>query len=258
MRKKIAIILTALIFLAFFLSGCSSSGEKPVTLTVSAAASLSEAMEEIKEAYESESPGTEIILNLASSGVLKHQIEQGAPADIFISASAKYMDELQGKGLIVKETRQDLLENEVALIAPKQSNLTGFEDLTRPEVSKIAIAAPESAPAGRYAREVLLCLGIWDEIQPKMVFAKDVRQVLAYVESGNVEVGMVYKTDAAISDKVKIISIAPSDSHTPVTYPMAVLKETGKQKEAEEFQKFLTGEKAKAIFERYGFIHTGS
>ncbi|MFA6808326.1 MAG: molybdate ABC transporter substrate-binding protein [Eubacteriales bacterium] len=263
MKRKgvIQSIAVLAIISVFMFTGCSSkptsetTAKEPETITISAAASLTDAINEIKAEYEKVNQGQEIVVNFASSGVLSQQIEQGAPTDLFISASTKYMDELEEKGLILSETRQDLLNNEVVLIAAKDSTFTGFDNLTGPEVSHIGIGAPESVPAGMYAKEVLENLAIWEEIQPKVVFAKDVRQVLAYVESGDTEVGMVYQTDAQISDKVKIIALAPANSHSSITYPMAVIKDSANQKVAEEFQKYLSSEKAKSIFEKYGFTN---
>ncbi|MBZ4653122.1 MAG: molybdenum transporter, periplasmic molybdate-binding protein [Peptococcaceae bacterium] len=195
------------------------------------------------------------MLNFGSSGALQQQIEQGAPVDIFISAAPKQMDALQQKNFLMEGSRHDLLENRMVLIVPRDSTaINSFQDLARERVKKVAIGAPESVPAGKYAQEAIVSLGLWEQILSKVVYAKDVRQVLAYVETGNVDAGIVYQTDTKISDKVKVIAAAASQSHSPVLYPMAVIKGSKHSREAVEFTNFLTGEKAKKIFEKYGFI----
>lgn len=237
--------------------GCGGKTEQgkteAVNLTVSAAASLQDAAGELKALYESKNPGTKITMNLASSGTLQKQIEEGAPADLFISAGKSQMDALSQKGLIIEESRKDLLGNELVLVAEKNSSLAGFEGLTGENVKQISIGTPETVPAGQYAKETLTALKLWDQIHPKMVLAKDVRQVLTYVETGNVDAGLVYRTDAATSTVVKIVAVAPAGSNKPIVYPMAVIKSTKYQKQTEEFAKFLQSDDAVKIFEKYGF-----
>jgi molybdate transport system substrate-binding protein len=131
--------------------------------------------------------------------------------------------------------------------------LAGFEGLTGESVKKISIGTPETVPAGQYAKETLTTLKLWDQLQTKMVLAKDVRQVLTYVETGNVDAGLVYRTDAATSDSVKIVAAAPEGSNKPILYPMAVIKSTKYQKQTEDFTKFLQSDDAVKIFEKYGF-----
>ncbi|MBS3977865.1 MAG: molybdate ABC transporter substrate-binding protein [Syntrophomonadaceae bacterium] len=223
------------------------------SITISAAASLKEPMEEIAQNYRTINPNVELALNFASSGVLQQQIEQGAPVDIFISAASKQMNALEDKGLLLEGTRKDLLRNTLVLVVPSQSSVTGFADLAGERVKKIAIGAPESVPAGKYAQEVFAHLGLTDQIASKLVMAKDVREVLAYVETGNVDAGMVYQTDATISRKVKIAATAPEDSHTPIQYPVAVIKDSKNQVAAKEFIQYLTSPAAKSIFIKYGF-----
>ncbi|WP_235919368.1 molybdate ABC transporter substrate-binding protein [Heliomicrobium undosum] len=255
--------LSLLLFLtATLLSGCGSpppakETAAPVNLTVSAAASLKDALTEVKDLYAKEKANTAITYNFGASGSLQQQIEQGAPADIFISAAPKQMDDLQAKNLIDTATRKNLLENKVVLVTPKDSSITGFSDLAGDKVKKLAIGEPKSVPAGKYAQEVLTKLNLADAVQDKMVFAKDVRQVLTYVETGNTEAGVVYETDAKISDKVKIVTRAPEGSHSPVLYPGAVLKESKNAKAAGEFLTYLQGPAAKVVFEKYGFTVVG-
>ncbi len=261
------ILILGLITIIFaVLAGCAAPSEnemtspsgaaesEPVTLTISAAASLTDALQEIQQLYAMEQPHVTLEFNFGSSGSLQQQIEQGAPADIFMSAAAKQMNELQEKSLLLDETRFDLLENELVLVVPVGSaGLTDFTDLNKEEIALIAIGDPASVPAGKYAQEALTTLGIWEEVEPKIVLAKDVRQVLAYVENEEVQAGAVYRTDANISDKVEIVATAPEGSHSPVIYPVAILKDSSQAETAGMLLDYLGGEKTRAVFEKYGF-----
>ncbi len=221
-------------------------------LIISAAASLTDAMNEMKGIYEKQNQNVKLTFNFGSSGALQQQIEQGAPADVFISAATKQMKALQDKKLIVDESCKNLLKNRLVLVGPKESaKVKGFSTLK--EASLISIGEPDSVPAGKYAKETLTKMGLWDALKDKVVYAKDVRQVLAYVESGNVEAGMVYLTDAKISDKVQILSIAEENTHTPIVYPAAVVKGTKNPEAAQSFVDFLSSDAAKEVFAKYGF-----
>ncbi|HXX19366.1 MAG TPA: molybdate ABC transporter substrate-binding protein [Candidatus Acidoferrum sp.] len=226
-----------------------------VEITVSAAISLKNALDDVKQAYAVESPGVSIATNYGASGTLQLQIEQGAPVDVFISAAPKQMDALETKGLLLEGTRKDLLRNEVVLIVPKDSatGISSFQDLTQPSVKQIALGEPTTVPAGQYAKEVLTNLGIYDTVSAKAVLAKDVRQVLTYVETGNVDAGIVYATDALASSKVKVVAQAPENSHTPVLYPVAVIKDSKNPLAAKQFATFLSSRAAAGIFQKYGF-----
>lgn len=260
-KKQIFRLITGLGLIAVMimaLAGCTAPEEaveaEPVTLSLSVAASLTDAMQEIEQLYTEEHSHVSFEFNFASSGSLQQQIEQGAPADIFMSAASKQMNELQEKGLLLDDTRIDLLQNELVLVVPKGfSGVTEFADLAKDDITLIAIGDPESVPAGKYAQEAFKTLGIWEKIEPKLMLAKDVRQVLAYVESEEVEVGAVYRTDAQISDKVEVVTAAPDGSHSPVIYPVAVIKDSEHPEEAKELIEFLTGDQARAVFEKYGF-----
>lgn len=259
-----------LIFLAIFmlsslatLAGCGSSGitgektagkKEPVKITISAAASLGDAAAELKKAYTKQQPEVEITYNFGASGPLQQQIEEGAPVDLFISAGKKQMDALTDKGLLVDTSRLDLLGNQLVLIAGQDSKLAGFEGLVEGDVKKICIGTPETVPAGSYAKEALTTLKLWDKIQTKLVQAKDVRQVLTHVETGNVDAGLVYSTDAKAGKNIKIIAAAPEGSHKPIVYPMAVIKSSKYQRETEAFAAFLRSSEAAQIFQKYGFI----
>jgi len=250
-RRKFTWISAAILFL--LLASCSrpTSTVTP-SLTISAAASLKDAIAEIQQLYTQQQPVT-ITNNFGASGSLQQQMEQGAPVDIFISAATIQMDALQQKGLIITDTRKNILSNQVVLIAPKNSNLvSNFKDLTSAGLQKIALGEPKSVPAGKYAQEVLTFYNIFNQIKPKIIYAKDVRQVLTYVETGNVDAGIVYLTDAKVSD-VKIVAIAPANSHSPVVYPVAVIKASKSINAAKKFVQFLSSKLASNVFNKYGF-----
>src|SRR5208282_5594248 len=247
---------TFAILLAFMLAARARVAGTPnprgakAELTVSAAISLKDALDEVKQLYTADHPGVSIATNYGASGTLQIQIEQGAPVDIFFSAAPKQMDALESKGLVLEGTRKDLLRNEVVLIVPRDSTLgiTSFRDLLKPKVKKVALGEPVTVPAGKYAQDVLTSLGIYDQVNAKAILAKDVRQVLTYVETGDVDAGIVYKTDALSSAKVKVVVQAPADSHSPVIYPVAVIKASKNAAAAKAFEDFLSGPQASAIF----------
>lgn len=224
------------------------------SLTISAAASLKDALQEIKPLYAKQQPQVKLTYNFGSSGALQQQIEQGAGVDVFISAANKQMDALKQKGLLVDSTRKDFLKNELVLIVPqKAQNIKDFPDLAASSVKKIALGEPKSVPAGQYALQVLDSLKIADKIKGKVVYAKDVRQALNYVESGNTDAGIVYLSDAKTTQKVKVVATAPENSHSPIVYPIAVLKSSKHVDDAENFVQFLSGNAVKEVFEKQGF-----
>ncbi|WP_330203362.1 molybdate ABC transporter substrate-binding protein [Cyanobacterium sp. Dongsha4] len=227
-------------------------------LTVSAAASLKDVMEEIKPLYEQKYSQTKLTYNFGSSGSLQQQIEQGAPVDIFISAANKQMDALEKKGLLLTGTRRNLVSNQMVLIVPANQNqnkvqIKNFTDLTNKNIGRIALGEPKSVPAGKYAQEVLTYYKIAEQVNAKAVYGKDVRQVLNYVATGNVDAGIVYLTDAKIENKVKIVATAPSSSHSPVVYPIAVIKDSKNPQESKQLINFLTTSDIQKIFKKYGF-----
>ncbi len=224
-------------------------------VTVSAAISLKDVLEEISGLYRTENPGVAIHFNLGASGTLQRQIEEGAPVDLFISASPSQMDSLASRGLILADTRKDLVKNIVVLIAPVgRGSIASFQDLVRPDVKVIAIGDPQTVPAGKYAQETLTHFGLYDRLKPKFVLAKDVRQVLTYVDTGNADAGIVYLTDVRTSERVSVIAAAPEDSHSPVVYPLAVIAGSKNVAAAKTFEEFLLGSRASAIFKKYGFV----
>ena len=266
MKKLTGNLLLGVLAISLFVAGCGGATQqpapkateapKPVELNISAAASMKDALAEIQANYQKKAPQVKLIVNLGASGSLQKQIEQGAPADIFISAAPKQMNELETKNLVNKATRKNLLENKLVLIVPKDSTLkiSKLEDLQNDAVKQISIGETKVVPAGQYAEQALKKLGVWEKVQGKIVFAKDVRTVLTYVDTGNVDAGLVYKTDAASSKKVKILATAPDGSHAPIIYPAAVLTGAKNQKAAEEFLAYLAGPEGKTVFEKYGFV----
>jgi len=254
--RILVLILVALLFLAGGGLMFGNPAQPARTeLTVSAAISLKDALDETKEIYTKDHPDVAIAINYGASGTLQLQIEQGAPVDVFLSAAPKQMDALETKGLLLPGTRKDLLQNEVVLVAPKDSKLglKSFQDLTRADVKKVALGEPTTVPAGQYAKETLTSLGIYDAVNAKAVLAKDVRQVLTYVETGNVDAGIVYATDAASSSKATVVATAPAKSHAPVIYPGAVIKASKNPVAAKAFLDFLAGPRGAAVFQKYGF-----
>lgn len=264
--KKWNYLFCSLMLILLIVSGCSTNGttkqpeeqkqevaEEEVELTVSAAASLQDALNEITENYTKDHPNVKINYNFGASGALQQQISQGAPVDLFFSAAEDKFDLLVEEGLIEKEHGIDLVGNEIVLVVPKEATLgiKTFEDLTKAKM--ISIGTPESVPAGKYAKETLEKLNVWSPVEGKVVYAKDVRQVLTYVETNNVDAGIVYKTDALISDKVEIVATADETSHAPIIYPLGVIKDSAHAKEAQEFYEYLQNESSMETLEKYGF-----
>jgi len=250
-------------FLVF--TGCSSQSDdelfRPSTeeseLFISAATSLSDVLQDIVEVFEESHPYIDITVNYGSSGTLSQQIQQGAPVDLFLSADQLRMDFLQDQELILPETRTDFAENRMVLIGGKESKLEidSLEDLPLLDLNNIAVGNPDSVPAGNYAREALIATNVWEDISEQFIFAKDVRQALSYVESGNTDIGFVYYTDAIKSEKTEILLEIDTSLHEPITYPAAVMTNSTSSKEAENFIDFLTSDAAEEIFETHGFIN---
>lgn len=228
---------------------------EPVELTVLAAASLTDVTKDLADLYKEIAPNVTLTFSYGASGALQTQIEEGAPADLFLSAATKQMDALEEGELLLDGTKKELLINKVVLISPTDSTLglTSFEDLGTDEVKLIALGEPESVPVGQYSEEVFTSLGILDTVKAKANYGSDVKQVLTWVESGEVDCGVVYSTDAIISDKVNIICEAPEGSHTDIIYPAAVIQSSAYPDEAKAFLDFLSTDDAAKAFEKYGF-----
>lgn len=268
-------VLVLLMMLAAALSACSPGGSAQsgtasqqggwassgtTELTVSAAASLTDSLQEIQTIYEQKFPNVKLTFNFAASGTLQKQIEQGAPADLFLSAGSKQMEALVSQKLIDPDHQTNLLTNELVLVVPKDSPNppTSLQDLSKPALKRLAVGTPESVPAGMYARQTLQAANLWDSLQPRIVQTKDVKQVLSHVETGNADAGFVYKTDALESNGVHIAFTAAPDSHDPIVYPAGVLAGTAHREEAAQFYAYLQTDEAQAVFEKYGFSRVSS
>lgn len=256
--SKLCLTCVAMVLAALSIVAQPAAAEE---LLIFAAASTKNAAEEIGELYGSES-GDKVTFSFAASSDLAKQIENGAPAALFISADTKWMDYLAERNLIVADSRRDLLGNSLVLIAPADSGLTVRLAPDAPIADligdgKLAMGEPEAVPAGRYGKAALETLGIWSAIEPKVVRTKDVRAALALVERGEAAAGIVYSTDAAISRKVKVVGEFPADSYPPIVYPVAIV--AGKDDpSARSFHAFLNGPKARAIFLEQGFKVEGA
>jgi molybdate transport system substrate-binding protein len=224
-------------------------------ILVSAAASLTDVLNDISKGYQSKSKNT-VRFNYGPSSGLARQIEEGAPADIFFSADLPQMDGLDKKGLLEPGTRKNLLSNQLVIIVPADSKLaiSSPKDLLKADVKRIALAEPSSVPVGVYSSKYLTDEGLWDQVKPKVAVVQDVRATLASVESGNVEAGFVYKTDAAVSKKVKIAYEVPIDKGPKITYPVAVVKESKQKAVARDFMNYVSSPVAKDSFKRFGFV----
>lgn len=255
---RVVVGFLAALFTSLTFANAAGAAPRPaaqqVRITVSAAASLKDVLTELAQTFERQQQSTTVSLNFGASGALELQIEQGAPADIFFSASSEEMDKLDAKKLLRPNTRTDLLQNEIVLITPRDARIvSSFADLKNPAVRVIAVGDPRIVPAGIYAQQVLVSLGMYDAVKPKLVLATDVRQVLAYVETGSAEAGFVYGTDAAISQRVRVVADAPKGSHQPIVYPAAVLRDSQHADAAAAFLGFLRQPAARAAFTKAGF-----
>ncbi|WP_246132143.1 molybdate ABC transporter substrate-binding protein [Paenibacillus hemerocallicola] len=246
--------------LSVALLGCGTKKEPTAAadrteLTISAAASLTDALNEVKATYEQQNKTIRLNFNFGASGALQQQIEQGAPADLFLSAASKNMKALIDKQLIDPARNKTWLINElvVAVAADGKSGVRSIGDLQQKDVMHLALGEPQTVPAGTYAKEALTYAKLWDALQTKLVYGKDVRQVLTYVETGNAEAGFVYKTDALGSSKVKVAFSVDPNAYTPIEYPAGVVKATKHSKEAGDFYTYLQSKEALDIFVKYGF-----
>lgn len=231
----------------------------PVELNISAAASLTSAMNDLKAVYEKDNPNVKLVINFGSSGSLQKQIEEGAPVDVFISAGQKQMDALKTGGLLNDSSLVKLLGNELVLVVPAgKTDISSFADLATDKAVKIGLGEPGSVPAGQYAEEALTSMKLLDQVKPKAVYGKDVKEVLAWVESGNVDAGIVYASDAQGDTKVTVVAAAPADTHKAILYPAAVIKASKNAAEAQKFLDFLSSSAASDVFKKYGFTFIGT
>ena len=241
--------------IALALALCTST--RAAEISVFAASSLTDVLKQIAETYHGQSRDR-VSFNFAASNTLARQIEEGAPADVFFSADQLQIERLMENGHLIRETLRPLLSNSLVVIAPADS---GLKINTPAElaalVSRVALADPKIVPVGIYARTYLTRLGVWDALAPKVIPVENVRAALAAVESGNVDAGFVYATDARVSQKVKIIFAVPADEEPRISYPAAVVTGTRNRETAEKFLEFLQSETATKIFESHGFIVPG-
>lgn len=256
MKKRIIAIAAVLVMVLSMavMTGCGAE-EEPTEVTVLAAASLTDALDEIIAEYEKDADAT-ITASYAGSGDLVQQIEGGAPCDIFISASKSNMDQLEESGYVNTDTRKDLLINTLTLIAAAEAaDTVTMDTLTSDAVGTIAIGEPETVPAGKYASQVFENTGITAGVEGKVVYAKDVRAVLSYVESGDADCGFVYRTDALLLDEEAGTIIGDVDTalHDAIVYPAAILADAPEADAAADFFEFVQSDFAKDVFTKYGF-----
>ena len=250
--KKLTKISTALL-----IAGLGFSFAASAKVTVFAAASMTDALQQVAKDYAKQNPKNEVVFSFASSSTLAKQVEEGAPADIFVSASNKWMKYLSEKDLTVKETEKVLVGNDLVLIAPVKSAVNSV-DIAKGEWinalkdSYLSVGDPAHVPAGQYAEEALTKLNLWDKVQERLARAKDVRGALALVERAEAPYGIVYSTDAKISQQVKTVAVFPADSHKPVVYPVSILKDHDNT-DSRDFLKYLESDAAKKVLVGYGF-----
>lgn len=247
----------SLILWGFMVLGLFSTARASDTVTVFAAASLTNAITDLGNTFFEKTAG-KIMPSFAASSALAKQIENGAPANVFASADEAWMDYLSGKGLIVRGSRHELLQNRLVIIAPPGSSTrvevkAGFPLAQGLGDGRLAVGDPDHVPAGKYAKTALQNLGVWSEVEGKLARADNVRAALALVERGECPLGIVYATDAAVSKRVRVVGTFPEGSHPPVTYPVALV--TGKDTPAaRRFLDFLKSHQAKTVFEKHGFV----
>ncbi|MCY6354293.1 molybdate ABC transporter substrate-binding protein [Clostridium sp. ZS2-4] len=266
MKKIFSILISCTLILGLFGCGNSKVNEneakkttdtKTLDITVSAAASLTESLTEIKKMYE-EKTGAKVTLNFGSSGALQKQIEQGAPTDLFLSASKSKMDSLQEKNFIDTDTRVDLLKNSLVLIVSKEykEKIKKLSDIKGIDV-KLSIGEPESVPAGKYGKQTMEYYKLWEPLADKLVYGKTVKQVAQYVESGEAAAGIVYNSDTYTLKKSYIAESFDEKSHKPIVYPMALVKSSKNKEGAKKFMEYLTSTDAQNVFKKYGFNSAG-
>ncbi|WP_342564496.1 molybdate ABC transporter substrate-binding protein [Paenibacillus sp. FSL R7-0345] len=254
--KKLATVVMSVLLatgVSAAAGGHTEAAAKKTEIIVSAAASLQDSLDKIAVQYEKQHPDIDLVFNYGASGTLQKQIEQGAPADLFFSAGDKQMTALVDGGLITE--KKQLLKNQLVLVVPSNSKtkITTITQLTDKAFKKVAVGQPESVPAGQYAQQSLTAKNVWDTLQSKLVFAKDVRQVLSYVETGNADAGFVYKTDALTSNKVKIALTVGGHVHKAINYPVGIIKESDHLAEAKAFYNYVQTKAAGSVFTSYGF-----
>jgi molybdate transport system substrate-binding protein len=251
-RHWIAAAMAALLWLG---TAAAGAADAPRGLLVFAAASLANVLTDLDEAFTART-GIRVTSSLAASSTLAKQIEAGAPADVYFSADLQWMDYLQQRGLLRAGSRRDVAGNSLVLIAPAASPLRvriapGFALAKLLGGGRLAVADPDSVPAGIYGREALQNLGVWSSVAQRLVRAENVRAALEYVARGDAPLGIVYRTDALVEKQVRIVGVFPADSHSPIVYPVALTR--GASAAAARYLEFVTGADAQPIFRKWGF-----
>jgi molybdate transport system substrate-binding protein len=247
--KNVTIKMLLCVFCLALLAAPAMAGE----INLSAAASLRDVMNELSDTFAKDNPGVTFLKNFGGSGSVAKQIENGAPADLFLSANLKWMDHLKEKKAVDEKSISTLAYNVIVFVGKPELKIKSLQDLAK--LNKIAIGSPKSVPAGQYAAEALKKAGIDKELEKKLVMAKDVRECLMYADRGEVDGAFVYKTDAEqLAKNVKILFTVPQELYSRVTYPMALTIAGSKNTEAVAFFRFLQSDEAKGVLARYGFV----
>lgn len=255
-RGALAGLAAAALAIAMLVPAGRAHAEQEVT--VFAAASLTNAMQDLGKAY-TEKTGVKVVFSFASSSAIAKQIESGAPADLFISADAEWMDYLQQRSLIDVATRKDILSNRLVLIAPAGSTVQlkiapGFPlAQALGKDGRLSTGDPDFVPVGRYARSALTNLGVWNDVADRLLRAENVRSAMAFVSRGEAPLGIVYLSDVGVDKKVRIVDTFPTSSHLPIVYPAALVK--GAKAGTQEFYAFILTPESRAVFEKFGFIN---
>jgi molybdate transport system substrate-binding protein len=257
LRQSFGIALLGILGLCWVPAAAVAANEAAParTITVFAAASLTDVLQELGNKYTQES-GTRVVFSFAATSVLARQIENGARADLFFAADTEWMDYLEQRSLIQSKTRHNLLGNRLALVASADSAIrlqiaSHFPLLAALQGGRLSVADPDSVPAGRYARSALVSLGVWNDVADHLVRAENVRGALLFVSRGEAPLGIVYESDALVEHRVHVLGLFPEDSHPPITYPLALTRHAAEQ--AQAFVDYLHGSTASAAFIKYGF-----
>lgn len=248
MKKSLGLLAAVFVLAA---CGKTSAGDSE-ELFISSASSLADAMKAAENEFQESNPDVDIVFNFGSSSKLRNQIQQGAPVDLFLSASGRDMAELQKAGFVEEREIQEFARNRLVLASTETLEDTDPESLLRDADQVIAIGEPDSVPLGAYTKEALARSGLWAELEGNLIFAKDARQVLSYIESGNAGLGIVYSSDAGLSESIQTIIDLPQEG-IDIVYPAGILSKAENKQAAEAFVKFLASEKGQALLQQYGF-----
>lgn len=258
--RSFAILFLAFIMLSFTFQNpiqtqAKLKGSNDVRLTISAAASLKDVLNDVFKEFHAKNHNITVDYNFGGSGTLEKQIESGAPADIFLSADTKNVDKLDNKKLVVKSSIKVFAANQLVLITSKKNPLKikSINDITKSTVDPIGLGTPIAVPAGDYAIQSLTYYKLWDKVKSKTVYGNDVKQVFYYVQSGNTPVGFVYMTDAINKDGITIVQTVPDKSHKPIQYEGAIVSGSSNSDAAKLYMDFLFSDTAKSLFTKYGF-----